>query len=153
MSLKEDGRLRGCIGTIQATKDSLAEEIIANAVSACSRDPRFPPVEAWEADRLTVSVDVLGETEPVTSPEDLDMARYGVIVTKGAKRGPAAAQPGGRGHRGAANRHRQAEGGHPGGRGGGAGTVRGGAALTGCGAVRRPRAKGDRRKTWQNRHP
>ena len=87
VSLKEDGRLRGCIGTIQATKDSLAEEIIANAVSACSRDPRFPPVEAWEADRLTVSVDVLGETEPVTSPEELDAGRYGVIVTKGLKRG------------------------------------------------------------------
>lgn len=87
VSLKEDGRLRGCIGTIQATKDSLAEEIIANAVSACSRDPRFPPVEAWEADRLTVSVDVLGETEAVTSPEELDAGRYGVIVTKGLKRG------------------------------------------------------------------
>ena len=87
VSLKEDGRLRGCIGTIQATKDSLVEEIIANAVSACSRDPRFPPVEAWEADRLTISVDVLGETEPVTSPEELDAGRYGVIVTKGLKRG------------------------------------------------------------------
>lgn len=87
VSLKEDGRLRGCIGTIQAVQGSLAEEIIANAVSACSRDPRFPPVEAWEAERLTVSVDVLGETEPIASPEDLDVARYGVIVTKGTKRG------------------------------------------------------------------
>lgn len=87
VSLKEDGRLRGCIGTIQPTKDSLAEEIIANAVSACSRDPRFSPVESWEVQRLTVSVDVLGETEPVASPEELDVRRYGVIVTKGPKRG------------------------------------------------------------------
>ena len=44
-------------------------------------------MEAWEADRLTVSVDVLGETEAVTSPEELDAGRYGVIVTKGLKRG------------------------------------------------------------------
>lgn len=87
VSLKEDGKLRGCIGTIQAVRDSLAEEIMHNAVSACSEDPRFSPVEAWELERLTVSVDVLGETERISSPGELDTARYGVIVTKGARRG------------------------------------------------------------------
>lgn len=87
VSLKEDGKLRGCIGTIQAAQRSLAEEIVHNAVSACSEDPRFPPVEAWETQRLTISVDILEETERISSPEELDPARYGVIVTKGAKRG------------------------------------------------------------------
>lgn len=87
VSLKEEGRLRGCIGTIQSIRDSLAEEIMHNAVSACSEDPRFSPVEAWEVDRLTISVDVLGETEKISSPEELDVTRYGVIVTKGARRG------------------------------------------------------------------
>ncbi len=87
VSLKEDGRLRGCIGTIQAVRGSLAEEIMHNAVSACSEDPRFTPVEAWELERLTISVDVLGETEKISSPEELDVTRYGVIVTKGARRG------------------------------------------------------------------
>lgn len=87
VSLKEDGKLRGCIGTIQAVRSSLAEEIIHNAVSACSQDPRFSPVEEWEAERLTISVDVLGDTERISSPGELDPARYGVIVTKGGKRG------------------------------------------------------------------
>ena len=87
VSLKEDGRLRGCIGTIRAVRESLAEEIMHNAVSACSEDPRFAPVEEWEVDRLTISVDVLGETEKIVSPEELDVTRYGIIVTKGAKRG------------------------------------------------------------------
>lgn len=87
VSLKEDGRLRGCIGTIQAVRGTLAEEIMYNAVSACSEDPRFSPVEDWEVERLTISVDVLGETEKVSSQEELDVTRYGVIVTKGAKRG------------------------------------------------------------------
>lgn len=87
VSLKEDGKLRGCIGTIQAVRESLAEEIMNNAVSACSEDPRFSPVEAWEVERLTISVDVLGETEKISSPEELDTARYGVIVTRGARRG------------------------------------------------------------------
>ena len=87
VSLKEDGKLRGCIGTIQAVRESLAEEIMNNAVSACSEDPRFSPVEAWEVERLTISVDVLGETEKISSPEELDAARYGVIVTRGVRRG------------------------------------------------------------------
>lgn len=87
VSLKEDGRLRGCIGTIRAVRGSLAEEIMHNAVSACSDDPRFSPVEDWEVDRLTISVDVLGETEKISSPEELDVTRYGVIVTKGSRRG------------------------------------------------------------------
>ena len=87
VSLKEDGKLRGCIGTISPVRDSLAEEIIHNAVSACSEDPRFSPVEQWEVERLTISVDVLGNTERISSPAELDPARYGVIVTKGGRRG------------------------------------------------------------------
>ena len=87
VSLKEDGRLRGCIGTICAVRGSLAEEIMHNAVSACSEDPRFSPVEKWEVERLSISVDVLGDTEKISSPEELDVSRYGVIVTRGARRG------------------------------------------------------------------
>lgn len=87
VSLKEDGKLRGCIGTIQPVRGCLAEEILYNAISACSEDPRFSPVEKWEAERLTISVDVLGKTEAVASPAELDAARFGVIVTKGGRRG------------------------------------------------------------------
>lgn len=87
VSIKEDGDLRGCIGTIEAVQPSLAEEIITNAVSACSRDPRFSPVKRKELEKLTISVDVLGKTEGINSPEELDVKRYGVIVTNGSKRG------------------------------------------------------------------
>ncbi len=87
VSIKENGSLRGCIGTIQATQPSIAEEIIGNAISASSRDYRFPPIEAKELDKLTISVDILGERQKVDSPDKLDVKRYGVIVTKGSKRG------------------------------------------------------------------
>ena len=87
VSLHRDGRLRGCIGTIAATQRSVAEEIIENAVSACSRDPRFLPVRPNELNGLEISVDVLGEPEPVDSPDALDVKRYGVIVSHGRKRG------------------------------------------------------------------
>ena len=87
VSIKEDGRLRGCIGTIRAARASVAEEIVENAVSACSRDPRFSPVGEDELEYLSVSVDVLGDTEKIASMEQLDVRRYGVVVTKGRKRG------------------------------------------------------------------
>ncbi len=87
VSLHEQGQLRGCIGTIMSTTDCIAEEIIQNAISACSRDPRFPAVKECELDLLDISVDVLSEAEPITSEEELDPQRYGVIVTKGFRRG------------------------------------------------------------------
>lgn len=87
VSLHKDGRLRGCIGTIAPTRETLAEEIVQNAVSAGTRDPRFPPVRPEELDELEYSVDVLGQPEPVDSPARLDPKVYGVIVSCGRKRG------------------------------------------------------------------
>ena len=87
VSVKKDGRLRGCIGTIQAVWPSVAEEIINNAVSACSRDPRFDPVKPPELEALSISVDVLGDTEKIRSSDELDVRRYGVVVTNGYRRG------------------------------------------------------------------
>lgn len=87
VSLKKEGRLRGCIGTIGPVRNSVAEEILANAISAGTKDPRFSPVSAEELDELEYSVDVLGQPEPVESETQLDAKRYGVIVTNGDRRG------------------------------------------------------------------
>ena len=87
VSLHKDRRLRGCIGTIAPTQENLAREIVQNAVSAGTRDPRFPPVRAAELDELEYSVDVLGQPEPVDSPAQLNPKTYGVIVSCGRKRG------------------------------------------------------------------
>ena len=87
VSIKKHGMLRGCIGTIEPTKRNLAEEIIENAISAGTRDPRFPPVTEEELPELVYSVDVLKEPEVVSSMDELDPKRYGVIVSKGFRRG------------------------------------------------------------------
>ena len=87
VSLHKDGRLRGCIGTISPTQENVAKEIIQNAVSAGTRDPRFPPVRTTELDELEYSVDVLGQLEPVDSLGQLDPKQYGVIVCYGQRRG------------------------------------------------------------------
>ena len=80
--------LRGCIGTVEPIMNTLAEELIANAIKAASRDPRFDPVSAEELPHLHYSVDVLAAPEPATF-EELDPAIYGVIVEDkaGAYRG------------------------------------------------------------------
>lgn len=87
VSLKMNGQLRGCIGTIASTTESIADEIIQNAISAGLEDPRFSPIDEKELDKLEYSVDVLGAAEPITSMEELEPKNYGVIVSKGYKRG------------------------------------------------------------------
>jgi AmmeMemoRadiSam system protein A len=87
VSLKKAGQLRGCIGTILPVTGTLAEEVASNAVSAATRDPRFSPVTPEELGEITVSVDVLSVPEPVSSPDDLDPSRYGVIVQSGSRKG------------------------------------------------------------------
>jgi AmmeMemoRadiSam system protein A len=87
VSLKMQGRLRGCIGTLLPTRPSLEAEIVANAVAASQRDPRFPAVRAPELPRLAVSLDLLSAPEPVSGMADLDPSRYGVIVRSGGLSG------------------------------------------------------------------
>lgn len=88
VSLKsKDKSLRGCIGTIEPTRETLAEEIIANAIAAATQDPRFPAVSEAELSGLICSVDVLGDPETVPDESHLDPGRYGVIVQSGSCRG------------------------------------------------------------------
>ena len=87
VSLYKDGALRGCVGTISPTTENIAREIIQNAVSAGLRDNRFEPVSEEELPYLKYKVDVLAAPEPIAGPEELDVVRYGVIVTSGHRRG------------------------------------------------------------------
>jgi AmmeMemoRadiSam system protein A len=87
--IKTEGReLRGCVGTIEPEHDSLAAEVVDNAIKAATRDPRFRPVSADELSLLRYSVDVLGGLEPARL-EDLDPSVFGVVVVNdsGTRRG------------------------------------------------------------------
>jgi AmmeMemoRadiSam system protein A len=82
-----NGDLRGCIGTFAPTRNNIAEEVIYNAISAATQDPRFPPVGPDELSGLDISVDVLSQPEPVSGLAELNAKEYGVIVKAGNKRG------------------------------------------------------------------
>ncbi|HWQ62190.1 MAG TPA: AmmeMemoRadiSam system protein A [Negativicutes bacterium] len=87
VSLKKHGELRGCIGTFAPTQPDIATEIIRNAVSAGTHDPRFEPVAADELPGLDISVDILSAPERVDSLDVLDVKKYGVIVRHGGRSG------------------------------------------------------------------
>ena len=86
VSIKKNGQLRGCIGTFFPAEETIAHELIANAVKSASTDPRFPPITESELVGLTISVDVLSEPEPCDETQ-LDPSRFGVIVESGWRRG------------------------------------------------------------------
>jgi len=87
VSVHKNGMLRGCIGTIASVERCIAEEIVSNAISAVSKDPRFTPVRDDELDLLEINVDILGKPEYIDGPQYLDVKRYGVIVSCGSRRG------------------------------------------------------------------
>lgn len=87
VSIKKHGQLRGCIGTFMACQENIALEIIKNAVSAATQDPRFDPVKKDELDELTYSVDLLSPPERVKGPSELDPKIYGIIITSGHRKG------------------------------------------------------------------
>ncbi len=87
VTIRERGSLRGCVGTIEPTADTLAEEVVRSAVLAAADDPRFTPVGRRDLPWLTYEVSVLGEPERVAGLESLDPRIYGVIVVSGRRRG------------------------------------------------------------------
>ena len=87
VSIHKYNNLRGCIGTILPTKESLAKEIIDNAVLAAFEDLRFIPITKDELEDLEINVDVLSKSEPVSTKEELDPKKYGIIITEEYKRG------------------------------------------------------------------
>ena len=87
VSIHKFGELRGCIGTIEPQRSNVAEEVIANAISSATRDPRFPAIVPSELKDLEYSVDVLTTPEPIKSQDQLDPKRYGVIVEAGWRKG------------------------------------------------------------------
>jgi MEMO1 family protein len=87
VSIHKHGELRGCIGTFEPTQPNVAGEIMTNAVSSATEDPRFLPISNEELGDLDYSVDLLSKPEPVADKTQLDPRKYGVIVQAGRHRG------------------------------------------------------------------
>jgi len=86
VTLHDTGQLRGCIGHMEPD-EPLVPALIDAATAACSRDPRFPPVRPDELARVTIELSILGPLEPVTTLDDVEIGRHGLLVELGHRRG------------------------------------------------------------------
>jgi len=87
VTIEKDKKLRGCIGTYLPTQDNIAEEVIQNAISAATKDPRFFPITKEELPELSYVVYILHPPELVNDISKLDPKKYGVIVKTIPKEG------------------------------------------------------------------
>jgi AmmeMemoRadiSam system protein A len=87
VSIKKNGQLRGCIGTIAPTQSNIGQEILQNSISAAAYDPRFSPITSDELKSLVISVDVLFPPEHIKDKSELNVLKYGVIVSFSGKHG------------------------------------------------------------------
>ena len=87
VTIKTGRMLRGCVGTLEPERENVAEEIIQNAMNAAANDPRFAHIEKEELDRMEITVDVIGEFEEIFTDDMLNVHKYGVMISKGRKKG------------------------------------------------------------------
>ena len=87
VSIKKQGSLRGCIGTITPKYKNLAEEVIQNALLAASQDPRFNPIQQRELSSLIFSVDVLTPLEKIENLQGHNIKQLGLLVQGEGKQG------------------------------------------------------------------
>ena len=91
VTLESEGRLRGCIGSLQATRP-LAEDVAHNAHAAAFADPRFPPVEAGDVEGLHIKISVLLPSVPMQVESEVDLVAQlrpgidGLIIQDGEMR-------------------------------------------------------------------
>jgi|HubBroStandDraft_4_1064222.scaffolds.fasta_scaffold338188_1 AmmeMemoRadiSam system protein A len=85
VTLDVRGRLRGCIGVVQAF-EPLGESIARCAASAALHDPRFSPVSAEELRELQIEISLLSPPEPIL-PENIEIGKHGLLILQGSKRG------------------------------------------------------------------
>lgn len=86
VTVRVEGALRGCIGFLQL-KAGLVETLVDAARRAVSEDPRFPPVQEQELDRLCIEITLLGPIEPITDPHDFTIGTHGVVLECRHRRG------------------------------------------------------------------
>jgi AmmeMemoRadiSam system protein A len=86
VTLHKGDQLRGCIGHIEMD-EPLVDVVRRCAVAACSADPRFPAIVASELPQLAVELSLLGPLEPIGGLDEIEIARHGLVVERGHRRG------------------------------------------------------------------
>ncbi|RJR39805.1 MAG: AmmeMemoRadiSam system protein A [Deltaproteobacteria bacterium] len=86
VSLHRQGRLRGCIGYLEAVKP-LGQSVMEMAAAAAFHDPRFRPLGLEELADLEVEISVLTPMHPLDKVEKIEVGKHGLYIEKGRCRG------------------------------------------------------------------
>jgi len=86
VTLRKNGRLRGCMGRLVA-RQNLINAVRRAAISAATQDPRFPPVTSEELDSISIEISVLSPLREIEDPSEIEVGRHGVIVSQGLRSG------------------------------------------------------------------
>jgi len=81
VTLRKNGRLRGCIGEIFPQRP-LYRSVMQNAVHAAFNDHRFPPVRASELPELEIKISALTPPAPIASVKEIVIGKHGVVLKK-----------------------------------------------------------------------
>ena len=82
VTLRLEGRLRGCIGTLEP-HEPLYQNVLRNARNAAFSDPRFEPLSNPELPKINIEISVLTPARPIASPDEFIPGRHGIILNKG----------------------------------------------------------------------
>ncbi len=86
VTLKEQGRLRGCIGELEP-REPLIRAVASRAIAAATQDPRFPPVVAGDLRKIAIEISAMSPLRKVGSPDEVVVGKHGVVVRQGARSG------------------------------------------------------------------
>lgn len=86
VTINKKGHLRGCIGHIEPIMP-LYQSVINNAVAACSKDPRFPPVKEAELKEIDVEISILSPLKPLKNIDTIQVGKHGLFIVKGMRSG------------------------------------------------------------------
>jgi|Deesub1362A_J573_1020465.scaffolds.fasta_scaffold00087_22 hypothetical protein len=86
VTINKNGHLRGCIGHIYPVMP-LYESVLRNAIAACSKDPRFPPMKEYELKDMEIEISILSYLVPLKDVKDIEIGKHGLYIIKGQKAG------------------------------------------------------------------
>ena len=88
VTLKNHGRLRGCLGNF--TSDIPLYQLVARmAAASATQDPRFThdPITPAELSQLDIEISVLSKLEPIENPLDIELGVHGIYIRRGMASG------------------------------------------------------------------
>ncbi len=86
VTLWKEGQLRGCIGLMESDKP-LNDTIVEMAISAATKDLRFPAVTLEELPKIKIEISVLSPLKKIKSIKNIELGKHGVMIVQGRKSG------------------------------------------------------------------